>query len=322
MRVPLTNGSRITHHGGHLMDASPPPKDFFCSQLSNERDEPMAGTAVSTPVWLLLEYRQPWLAEATTNNRLPAAVQAHLHNHLTAVNGRLQFIRQIPNPTQLHCFVAIVEEQSARLYRFPFDDYRDLLDLDIPAICAGGVQFTAYRYTAPLTLVCTNGRRDRCCGLYGAALYREMAAVGGTAVWQTTHLVGHRFAPTLLSLPDGACYGRFTTNDIHPLFDAQQNGDLLLNRLRGRTLYDAPTQAADYFLRQHLNQPRLNALQHRQTATAVADQWTVQFHAPAAGQTYHVILQAGDPQPVYASCGGPAKLTHSFQLLNITAVAP
>ncbi len=303
------------------MAAPSPPEDFFCSQLSRAQDEPMAGTAVTAPVWLLLEYRQPWLAEATTDNRLPAAVQAHLHNHLTAVNGRLQFIRQMPNPDQLHCFVVVLEEPAARLYRFPFDDYHDLLDLDIPAICAGAMQFTAYRYTNPLTLVCTNGKRDRCCALHGGALYREMAAQG-TAVWQTTHLGGHRFAPTLMSFPDGVCYGRFTTADIPRLLRAQQTGELLLDRLRGRSLYTPPTQAADYFLRQHLHQPHVSALHHQQTATAVADQWTVHFHAPATGQTYAVTVHSGAPQPIYAACDSPRpKPIRPFQLVSITTAS-
>ena len=52
-----------------------PPPDFYCSQLALENDEMMAGTAVSAPVWILLEYRQLWQAKATEDNTLPVSVK-------------------------------------------------------------------------------------------------------------------------------------------------------------------------------------------------------------------------------------------------------
>ena len=60
----------------------------------------------------------------------------------------------------------------------------------------------------PMLLVCTHGRRDRCCAVDGRALARAVAATGESDVWESTHLGGHRFAPTALVLPTGYLYGR------------------------------------------------------------------------------------------------------------------
>jgi hypothetical protein len=57
-------------------------------------------------------------------------------------------------------------------------------------------------------LVCTHGRRDRCCGSMGTELALELLANPDrfgpqTRVRRTSHTGGHRFAPTALVFPDG-----------------------------------------------------------------------------------------------------------------------
>jgi hypothetical protein len=65
-------------------------------------------------------------------------------------------------------------------------------------------------------LVCTHGTRDSCCGKRGAQLAVELAAPGlavGQNLWRTSHLGGHRFAPTFLVLPEGTVWG-FADTDL------------------------------------------------------------------------------------------------------------
>ncbi|MDE0802722.1 MAG: hypothetical protein OSA99_05285 [Acidimicrobiales bacterium] len=59
--------------------------------------------------------------------------------------------------------------------------------------------------TAPdEVLVCSHGARDRCCGGPGTRLAIEVrAALPHVRIRRTSHLGGHRFAPTALTLPDG-----------------------------------------------------------------------------------------------------------------------
>lgn len=56
----------------------------------------------------------------------------------------------------------------------------------------------------PEVLICSHGTRDRCCGGSGTRLYSEArAALAEIRVRRTSHLGGHRYAPTALTLPDG-----------------------------------------------------------------------------------------------------------------------
>lgn len=53
-------------------------------------------------------------------------------------------------------------------------------------------------------LICSHGARDRCCGGPGTRLAVEVrAALPDIRIRRTSHLGGHRYAPTSLSLPDG-----------------------------------------------------------------------------------------------------------------------
>lgn len=280
-----------------------PPEDFYCSQLALESDELMAGTAVSAPVWILLEYRQLWQAKATSDNTLPVSVKTWLDEQLGAVNGRLQFIRQLPYQQRYRCFVAVPDAQHPRLYRFDFAEYEELLNLDMPALVANATQYKPYLTSAPLFLVCTNGKRDRCCAKFGTALYQAFTDVVETAVWQTTHLGGHRFAPTLMSFPEGVCYGQVTVEDIPQLLTAQQNSDIYLPRLRGRVIYDAVTQVAEYYLCQENNQASLTAFQHISTHSPTKNEWIVEFQNTTTEQTHQVNITENDSQPIYAICG-------------------
>jgi len=87
-------------------------------------------------------------------------------------------------------------------------------------------------------LVCTHGRRDRCCGSLGTALAQELLAdrsVLGTDVriWRTSHTGGHRFAATAVVLPQGTAWAFCDTAALARI--VRKSGPLedLLARYRG-----------------------------------------------------------------------------------------
>lgn len=70
-------------------------------------------------------------------------------------------------------------------------------------------------------LVCTHGAVDICCGTYGYPIYKLLRHMASTAdaptrVWRCTHFGGHRFAATLLDLPEGRYWGQLTAHDLAP----------------------------------------------------------------------------------------------------------
>jgi hypothetical protein len=287
--------------------------NFFCRELSATLAEPLIGTAVPVNTWFLLEYTQPWYEKVTEEiqeSQLPPAVQRWLAEQLARVeNGRLQFIKQQPAvPTHpLHFYVASLHSHHSVVYRFQLPDYNALLEIDIDDLLTGQRRYEPYRYHKPLFFVCTHGKRDRCCALHGLLLYYGLDKVMGFDVWQTTHLGGHRFAPTLLSLPDGHVYGRLSPADVPHLLASQQEQHVLLDNLRGYSGYDTVTQIADHHLRHSLNQINWQALQHLHTTAIAPDRWQAVFRAN--GQTISVEVETADSLTLSASCSATKQKT-------------
>jgi (2Fe-2S) ferredoxin len=86
----------------------------------------------------------------------------------------------------------------------------------------------------PLYLVCSHGRHDPCCGNRGRPVVASLAARRPDRVWQTSHLGGCRFAPTVLVLPLGLMYGRVPTDAADDLVAATEAGEVLRDPFRGR----------------------------------------------------------------------------------------
>jgi hypothetical protein len=91
-------------------------------------------------------------------------------------------------------------------------------------------------------LVCTHGRRDRCCGSLGTTLSAELGARAGSAsspldgavhTWRTSHTGGHRFAPTVIVLPEGTAWAYADADLIDRVL--QRRGDVaeVVDRYRG-----------------------------------------------------------------------------------------
>ena len=286
--------------------------DLFCSVLSLEAGEPLFGTAVHNDIWLLLEYDGPWGEKATTDNDLPVEVQAWLESQAAATmgHGRVQFIKQERERPRnyLTFYVAQAREIEPRMFRFQLADYTDLLKIDMAALLAGDGAYDEQRQFEPLYLVCTNGRRDRCCALFGLEVYYSLQHVARDEVWQTTHVGGHRFAANVLTFPDGTYYGRVHTGNAARFYEARQRGEVALPYLRGRSCYEEVVQAADYFLRQETGQPALQAFVFEALEKPQAEQYEASFLAQEGDARYVVSLQRETVEmSLFASCGKPGE---------------
>jgi hypothetical protein len=111
-------------------------------------------------------------------------------------------------------------------------------------------------------LVCTNGARDPCCAIRGAAVAKALAAARPGAAYESSHLGGHRFAANVLVLPDGLCFGRLDVRSALALVDELDAGRLPLEHFRGRTSLTEEQQAAEILLRRELGLERLDDVAH------------------------------------------------------------
>ncbi len=299
---------------------------IFCSELSQKDNESMIGTASTVDVWFLLEYTGPWLAKATDNNNLPPIIKSWLKEQLALVDkSRVQFIKQDwPKKESAFTFyLAVTLEEKPRLYQFVFNDFTDLMQLDIPALLSGASVFDEFMSDYPLYLVCTNGKRDRCCARVGVTLYQALADRVGDAVWQCTHLGGHRFAPTLVTLPDGTFYGRLAPADVNSFVRSQELGEFYLSHLRGRCCFDKVAQAAEQFLHQETGLLTRSGYYHLSTKRRGKMLWSVDFYESIGGDVHQLsIRQELSGTERLVSCSPPkSKPVPQFQMISYELIA-
>ncbi|WP_059011472.1 sucrase ferredoxin [Streptomyces specialis] len=241
-----------------------------CAILSRDRAEPLAGTAATARTWLLIEQPGPWGAKALTGSRLDPglgrALEAATEEAGTGV--RVALIRR---PGRGHdrdgtrrVWLAHTGPGAAWIRTTGVTGEsaaRDLLRLDFARLGAGHHDglWTPHR-GGPLTLVCTNGRRDRCCASLGRPLATELAAAGDCEVWEITHIGGHRFSPTLLTFPHGYAYGRMSAPAVKGVLAALRDGRVVTENCRGRSTWDRPGQAAELAVRELTGEGAADAL--------------------------------------------------------------
>ncbi|MEU3711752.1 sucrase ferredoxin [Streptomyces catenulae] len=299
-----------------------------CTLASREGAEPLAGTAAAARTWLLIEQPGPWGAEALTNSHLDPDLGRALKAATDGTDVRVALIRR-PGPysrrgTMLRRRVFLAHTAPGRSWirTTTLADPKSLLRLDFTAAGAGHHDGLWDAYTgSPLALVCTNGKRDRCCAVLGRPLAADLAK-SGTEAWEVTHIGGHRFAPTLVVLPYGYAYGRASADLVRHAVEAADNGQILLDHCRGRSTWDRPAQAADLAVRDMLGEHRTDALDvvradavrsetvradHPAAPRAAAAEplpaWSVTV-AHSDGRMWQVLVeQRTDGAPAPASCG-------------------
>lgn len=282
----------------------------LCSMRSREVGEPIAGTAAAeTAVWIVLEHRASWGAKAVAESKLPDEVKARLAAWEAEIPGaRVQLVRRqgrVDGPLRL--WIGVSDLGASRLCERTIGSPEELLQLDVPAqvkaLRAGEAVAGAATPAQPLVLVCTNGRRDVCCAKLGAPVAQALAQQDGLEVWQTTHLGGHRFAATLLQLPEGICYGRIEPHEAPLLAEAIRGGRVhRLDRLRGRTALPEAAQAAEAIWRERTGRLELDALARVEHDTN--DETTVVTLHDREGSTHEVrLVRQRLPEVAPPSCG-------------------
>ncbi|MFR9799729.1 sucrase ferredoxin [Streptomyces sp. MS06] len=288
----------------------------ICATASRNLGEPLPGTAATARTWLLLEQPGPWGDRALTSSHLDPSLGRALEAAALGTGVRLALIRRpgrhadvdAGKPAQRRVYAAHILPGRAWLHTATTDAPRRLLDLDFAALGAGdpasfdtallGGPHTGH----PLAMVCTNGKRDRCCALLGRPLANELVASGVPGVWEVTHLGGHRFAPTVLVLPYGYAYGRAQAHAVKDVLHAAGEGRIVLEGCRGASAWERPGQAAELAVRRTAGEHRAEALSVLRTEGA-APNWRVTV-AHTDGRRWRVLVREGaslPPRP--ESCG-------------------
>ena len=248
----------------------------LCAEISAESGEPLSATASRIDHWILVEYRGVWAPHPLTDSALPQRVKDHLAEQLDALSrARLLFVRR---PDHRHhaglaCFVGRSRESGSSLRRLELESHEDLVEVDFTSDPGEPVDH-------PLFVVCTHGKRDRCCARYGRPLYVALCELSEPdRVWQSTHVGGDRFAGSLVCLPEGLYFGRVGAPEAWPVLEEYLAGRIHLDRYRGRCCYPFPVQAAERAVRDQTGLRGLDDLELDGVERFGEERWRVAFRA-------------------------------------------
>jgi hypothetical protein len=290
---------------------------FYCSDLSRASEERSFGTASVGEVWLLVEYREAWGTHAVEDSALSAGLKRHLNRFCKTVpRARLLFIKQERvRPEPLVCFVVRCRESAPSIEKFELSGYDELMRFDLAALAAGESIEGGVKSDAPLYLVCTHGKRDKCCAKFGYALYKslrgdEAEGYDGRSVWQSSHVGGDRFAANLVCFPHGLFYAHVLADAGRRIIEEYERRQLILDGYRGRACYSYPVQAAEFFIRTETGINALDGLRYRRHERTGDRSWRVVFTgtggriheahiaARASGFRNYITCQSADERSV------------------------
>lgn len=298
-----------------------------CATASRDLDEPLAGTAATARTWLLLEQPGPWGARALTSSHLDPEVGRALEAAAEGTGVRIALIRRPGRHADSHApalrrvYAAHTAPGNTWLRGHVTDSPEELLDLDFTALGAGDHGGFGTPHTgAPLALVCTNGKRDRCCALLGRPLAAELARSGEQGAWEVTHLGGHRFSPTLLVLPYGYAYGRSGQAAVKEILEGVRTGRVVTEGCRGSSAWDRPGQAAELAVRTTTGEDAAGALSVVHTA-GTAPRWGVTV-AHTDGRRWSVtVAQGASLPPRPESCGAALAAPARMDVMAVRRIA-
>ena len=263
-------------------------KPSFCAIANRQAGEDLIGTAGHYQAYVLIECPRPWAAKVFKSENIPTnlrsyvkAVKAERSIQFLAINrGDLSAIeaitvmvyeKRVPSaiasPQKEAASTASTEAASvkpASTEPISITGYRgyefqvDTLDQVVDCLEA---HWQGDRIGKPITqkdiLICTHGMRDKCCARFGHTFFREAAhsaqhgKLPNTRIWKVSHIGGHRFAPTAISLPDGRYYGRLTIEALQAIVARSGSIEQISAVYRGWGMLPTPLQVLERQLMQH-----------------------------------------------------------------------
>jgi Sucrase/ferredoxin-like len=266
-----------------------------CAASAQRRGDQVLGSASPTPRWLLVEQPGGWGPEALLESTVDRTVGAELKRRWEDRAGiRVLLIRRPGRRGGSGRRAwAVVDSRVGRerVGWGEFEDPAELLDLPVGAPVG--------RPGGPFYLVCVHGRHDPCCAIRGRPVAEALAVARPGAAWECSHIGGDRYAANLVALPHGLFYAHVTPTEAPELAAAYERGEVRTDRLRGRSAFAEPAQAAQHHARLALGETGLDALRPLGMARLEPGVWRVRL---AADPPLRVTVRAGRAAPVRLTC--------------------
>lgn len=278
--------------------------------------EPLPGTAKPGSVYVLFEWPEAWPRDVMGDAALGEELTAKLAPMLEAHGATLLLIRHPTREgrhiTDHHLYLVFADEAVAEVKHIDSPD--ELLELDLSGPGRNGAE----RRERPLLLICTHAKRDRCCAVKGRPLVNELHArhpfgPGNDVVWETSHIKGHRFAPTMLLMPWAYSFGRMNIEATDAMLADASEGLYFVPGNRGRGTLGPAEQVAELAVAAEVPGAR-----YGQFEVAASDGGSALVTDTASGQVYEAQLEQRPVSGVVDSCGKPPKESTAWVAASVT----
>jgi hypothetical protein len=276
-----------------------------CAQSSRARPEALIGTAPVATGWVLVEQPGPWGPKALHGSGLDPTLGRRLASAVADVPVRVQLVRRPSGAWSRPGRRSVVLNHAGRT---PWTEVLELSDdalletLDPTLTLAATPPGIGAPHDGPLLLVCTHGRRDRCCATLGRPVADTLAAMYPHATWEVSHVGGHRFAGNLVVLPEGLVYGGLGVAEAVRVVDLHRVGRVERSLLRGRSALSRPAQTAELAVLDRLDDDHLGAARVEELETG-PDGTHRAVVTTAGGVRYHVeVVRQPTGDPFLLSC--------------------
>jgi hypothetical protein len=239
-----------------------------CSVAARLREDALPGTALPTSRFLLVEDPGPWGQAPHPVGSLPEHVASHVLELARRLSARLLLIRR-PGRTDPAAgrSWALVDTAAATVRSGRVETVADLAGLD-PVV-------DGRPDAEPWYLVCTQGRHDVCCAVYGRPVVLALHRLAPERTWECTHVGGDRFAANVLLMPAGLVYGHVDPGSVRGLVEAYADGRVVPASLRGRCGTVPAAQVAEHHARALVADDRIDAFAAPDVVHDGRDRWTV-----------------------------------------------
>ncbi|MEP0949144.1 MULTISPECIES: sucrase ferredoxin [Cyanophyceae] len=193
----------------------------FCAEQARQSGIDIAGSASEHSLYVAIACSPPWESNDLDSKGIPENLRLlgkAFYDDYDRYQTRFLLIHndqlQLENRTRVLVFrkpsgLATGYEKQ----EFHLRDIHDVAPLVQQIVMGEPVSATPVDEPSRDILVCTHGSRDRCCSRFGAPIYHQarklVAELGlqNTRIWQTSHIGGHRMAPTAIDFPSARYYG-------------------------------------------------------------------------------------------------------------------
>ena len=192
------------------------------------------GTALNIEAVILIELPLPW----------PKPVFAHpdlkgLESLIHTSMGTTRVLACQPHSDQQNTTVTVFSKEDTTFDRWVFelenkDSLMELIEMLISSKPEKITTSKQIKENKEAVLLCTQGSHDICCGSRGTRLANQIEEQNSDIdLFKVSHLGGHRFSPTVMTMPDGRMWAGLDLETLGPILEKRIEVEQVAEFCRG-----------------------------------------------------------------------------------------